>query len=409
MADRFPSGVISKTPPTVVGPVDGEGGSASGVWTLDEQLGLQKAGSWPKPVLPRELYAWGGSAQGQLGDGTVVAKSSPIQVGSLTTWEQISAGQGFSLALKTDGTMWAWGGGSSGKLGTGNTANQSSPVQVGALTNWYEVSSGNTHAAAVKTDGTMWAWGNNGFGQLGNGTVVYASSPVQIGALTTWYQASAGSTFCLAIKTDGTLWSWGLNSIGAGQLGDGTTINKSSPVQVGALTNWSFVFAGGGYSSLAIKTDGTMWAWGDGNNGKLGDGTTIDKSSPVQVGALTTWSVVSAGDANCAAVKTDSTIWVWGAGSDGALGQDDTLNKSSPVQVGALTDWLTISCSKPGAGARTSSVKTDGTLWVWGGNSFGQLGDGTTVSKSSPIQVGAETNWNAVSLGNVHTLAITRG
>jgi alpha-tubulin suppressor-like RCC1 family protein len=355
------------------------------------------------------LYAWGGNAQGQLGDNTVVSKSSPIQVGSLTTWSKVSAGQGFSHAIKTDNTMWAWGSGSYGRLGNGTVVNQSSPVQVGALTNWTHVSSGKSHVVSVKTDGTMWAWGSNYFGQLGQNNTINRSSPVQIGALTTWSQASAGSSFSLAVKTDGTLWAWGLNFIGAGQLGDGTAINRSSPVQVGALTNWDSVSAGSGYSSAAVKTNGTLWGWGGGSGGKLGDGAAIDRSSPVQIGALTTWAIVSMGDNSCGAVKTDGTLWTWGANFDGSLGHNNAIARSSPVQVGSLSDWYTVSGSKSGAGERITSVKTDGTLWVWGGNSLGQLGDGTTVSRSSPIQVGAKTNWNAVSLGNVQTVAITKG
>ena len=169
-----------------------------------------------------------------------------MQIGALTNWAQVSAGYNTSLAVKTDGTLWAWGRNNSGQLGDNTLITKSSPVQIGALTNWAQVSGGGTpsvgYSLAVKTDGTLWAWGaNNRFGQpygtLGDGTIIDKSSPVQIGALTNWAQVSAGSTNSLAVKTDGTLWAWGLS--GFGELGDGTTIGKSSPVQIGALTGWN--------------------------------------------------------------------------------------------------------------------------------------------------------------------------
>ena len=199
MAERFPGGVISKTPPTVTGPTDGEGGSASGVWSLDEVLGYEKAGAWPKPELPRELYAWGNNNNGQLGDGTVVNKSSPVQIGALTTWSQIAAGNLHTAAVKTDGTLWVWGSNSQGQVGDGTVVNKSSPVQIGALTTWSQIVAGEQHTAAVKTDGTMWAWGRNNNGQVGDGTTVYKSSPVQVGALTTWSQIAAGGNHTVAI------------------------------------------------------------------------------------------------------------------------------------------------------------------------------------------------------------------
>lgn len=212
MGDRFPGGVISKTPPTVTGPATsgplaGEGGSASGVWTLDELLGYQKANDWPKPVLPRPLYAWGGNGQGQLGQGNVAGLSSPTQIGSLTNWAQVSFGATFSAAIKTDGTLWTWGRNIIGQLGDGTVINRSSPVQVGVLTNWLQVSCGGDFSAggfsaAVKTDGTLWLWGRNNGGQLGQGNVTNRSSPVQVGSLTNWSQVSLSNTsgnFTLAI------------------------------------------------------------------------------------------------------------------------------------------------------------------------------------------------------------------
>ena len=412
MGDRFPGGVISKTPPTVTPPVDGEGGSASGLWSLAEQLDLQKAGFWPQGILPRELYAWGYNGTGQVGDGTVVARSSPVQIGALTNWAQVAAGSGHTASVKTDGTLWTWGrntnfSGSTGQLGDGTTINRSSPVQIGALTNWAQVSAGSYLTASIKTDGTLWTWGFNSSGQLGDGTVINKSSPVQIGALTNWAQVSAGGVHTAAVTTGGQLYAWGGG--GNGRLGNGTTDFLSSPVQIGALTNWAQVAAGINHTA-SIKTDGTLWAWGQNNLGQLGDGTTANKSSPVQIGALTNWRQVSAGSGHTASVKTDGTLWTWGrntnfSGSTGQLGDGTVINRSSPVQIGTLTNWAQVSAGS----YLTASVKTDSTLWTWGNNATGQLGDGTTANKSSPVQIGALTNWRQASAGTDHTVATTRG
>ena len=347
------------------------------------------------------LWGWGSNGVGTVGDGTTVDKSSPVQVGALTTWASLEAGNSHVGAIQDDGTLYMWGGATYGALGNGDdTTNISAPVQLGALTDWSVVSCGTRQTHAIKTDNTLWSWGHNEDGKLGDGTTVNKSSPVQIGALTDWESVSAGDYHSLAIKTDNTLWAWGAASVG--RLGDGTTTAKSSPVQIGALTDWAQVSAAPGSHSAAIKTDGTLWTWGNGGSGRLGHGTTSHLSSPTQVGALTTWAFVAASGSGTFAIKTDGTLWSWGSGSNGMLGDGTTVNKSSPVQVGALTDWSSIS-----AWVQVLSVKTDGTLWSWGSHSNGGLGDGQdAAAKSSPVQVGALTNWSSVSTGNTHSHAL---
>jgi alpha-tubulin suppressor-like RCC1 family protein len=411
MADRFPGGVISKTPPTVVAPVDGEGGSASGVWTLDEVLGYEKAGAWPKGLLPRELYAWGYNFSGQVGDNTTTYRSSPVQVDSDTTWQSASSWN-HTVSVKLNGSLWAWGTGGDGQLGLNSVTKRSSPVQVGALTNWAQVSAGDNFSASVKTDGSLWVWGKNGKGQLALSDAVDRSSPVQLGALTNWAQVSCGQDHCQAIKTDGTLWSWGDGANGKLGLNDSApfpgTVSRSSPVQVGSLTNWSSVSAGTSRSG-AIKTDGTLWCWGINQAGQLGDNTAVTRSSPVQIGSDTNWKSVShalAQTAHAGAVKTNGQLYMWGYGGNGAMGTNvTTVYLSSPVQIGSLTNWSTIK-----AGLRHNvSVKTDGTLWTWGRNDRGTLGDDTTISRSSPIQVGSLTNWSFATAGTYTNAAIIKG
>ena len=408
MSDRYPGGLIRKTPPTITPPVDGEGGSAPGIWTLEQASYYQGTGEWPKPILSRELYAWGINSNGQLGQNNTVSASSPTQIGG-TIWEEAAVGGGYCLATKTDYSLWSWGKGTEGRLGQNSTVNISSPVQVGALTTWLDKAAGEGFGLAVKTDGTLWTWGANSDGQLGLGDKVLRSSPVQIGSLTTWSKVSTGVYNGYALKTDGTIWAWGWNPFG--QLGQNNTVYASSPVQVGSLTTWADI-VGGQVSVIAVKTDGTMWTWGADTDGRLGQNTdAVSKSSPTQVGALTTWNKVAAGNNYCLAIKNDNTLWAWGNNDSGQLGNNAVaVNVSSPIQVGALTDWSKIG---PGASA-VKVIKTDGTLWSWGSSNNGQLGHNNTTSLSSPVQIGSGTNWSTVAKGAVGgndqpSLAITKG
>ena len=364
------------------------------------------------------LWLWGDGSSGRLGDNTTVSKSSPVQtIAGGTNWSQIScsvgatlSNSGHSAAIKTDGALWLWGANDYGQLGDNTRTNRSSPVQtVSAGTNWKQVSSGSVFVGAIKTDGTLWMWGYNARGQLGDSTIADRSSPVQtIAGGTSWKQVSCGARHSAAIKTDGTLWTWGDN--GAGQLGDNTITNRSSPVQtIAAGTNWKQVSCGG-YHTVAIKTDGTLWLWGDNSNGQLGDSTIADRSSPVQtIAGGTSWKQVDCSGSiisgnNTAAIKTDGTLWTWGDNGAGQLGDNTITNRSSPVQtIAAGTNWKQVSCSY----SNMAAIKTDGTLWTWGNNGGGQLGDNSTTRKSSPVQtIAGGTNWKQASCGQTHAAAI---
>ena len=302
--------------------------------------------------------------------------------------------------------LMVWGYNTQGELGDNTTTNRSSPVQTFTFgANWKQVSAGRYATAAIKTDGTLWTWGENWDGFIGDNTITHRSSPVQtVAGGTNWKQVSSGYPTAAAIKTDGTLWTWGDNSFG--QLGDNTITDRSSPVQTIAFgTNWKQVSIGSNRNSAAIKNDGTLWLWGRNLRGNLGDNTITHRSSPVQTVAFgTNWKQVSCGGFYTAAIKNDGTLWLWGENAYGQLGDNTLVNKSSPVQTVTFgTNWKSVAAG----GNHTACIKTDGTLWSWGRNVSGGLGDNTATHRSSPVQtIAYGTNWKQVTCGDLNISAI---
>ena len=288
------------------------------------------------------LWIWGCGNTGRLGTNSTISLSSPVQtVSTGTNWKQVSTGCTHSGGIKTDGTLWIWGCGGSGGLGHNSIITQSSPVQtVSTGTNWKQVTLSVNASAATKTDGTLWLWGLATSGQLGNSSTIDVSSPVQtVSTGTNWKQVSIGNSYSAAIKTDGTLWMWGLGT--GGRLGNNGEASQSSPVQtVSTGTNWKQVSVNLAHTA-AIKTDGTLWLWGFSSDGKLGNNSLIHRSSPVQtVSTGTNWKQVSVGANHSAATKTDGTLWLWGRGDIGLLGNFSTIRQSSPVQtITTGTNW----------------------------------------------------------------------
>jgi alpha-tubulin suppressor-like RCC1 family protein len=297
------------------------------------------------------LWGWGYAGGGRLGNNCTTNRSSPVSVvGGFTDWCQVSTFNTFSsvtLAVRQNGTAWAWGSGYRGQLGDNTTVDKSSPVSVvGGFTDWCQVSSGNYFTLGVRTNGTAWAWGKNNNGQLGDNTTVSKSSPVSVvGGFTNWCQIRAGGYFSLGVRTNGTAWAWGCGL--SGRLGDNTTDNKSSPVSViGGFTDWCQISAGGAFS-LAVRQNGTAWGWGCGAHGSLGNNSTVDRSSPVSVvGGFTNWCQVATGYRHSIGVRQSGTAWAWGCGGNGRLGDNTTVDKSSPVSVvGGFTDWCQVSAT----------------------------------------------------------------
>lgn len=366
----------------------------------------------PGDDVPQNLYGWGDNggvfSQGALGLGDTVDRSSPTQVGSGEVWLDVSGGQYSAGARKSPGSIFVWGYLSSGLSGNntaGAASNTSSPIQVGALTDWAFFNLNQQGAGAVKTNGTLWTWGNNNGGRLGVNSTQAKSSPIQVGSDTDWASAMMGQEAAFFIKTDGTLYGAGDSQYG--ELGiniSGTTDRyRSSPVQVGSQT-WTDVQQAEKFS-LGLRTNGTLWSWGRNNLGQLGHNNLIDRSSPVQIGSLTNWTNIAVGkDGSCLAVNASGQLYSWGENPNGLLGQNDVINRSSPVQVGSLNTWSKV---EGGYCRAFLAIKTDGTLWAWGNNSSGQIGQNdVNLGYSSPVQVGAETDWLEASPGRFSSYGI---
>jgi alpha-tubulin suppressor-like RCC1 family protein len=359
---------------------------------------------------PVNLFAWGNNQDGRLGDNTITNKSSPVSVvGGFTDWIFVDGNGDHSLGIRANGTAWGWGDAANGRLGNLSSVDRSSPVLVvGGFTDWTQVSAGSQFSLGLRANGTAWAWGAGATGQLGDNTNGAKSSPVSVvGGFTDWIQVSAIGSGSIGLRANGTAWAWGLGYRGA--LGNNSTLSVSSPVSVvGGFTDWIQVNSGGQHR-LALRANGTAWSWGVDAAGQLGDNNTVDRSSPVSVvGGFTDWVQVDGGWAHSLGVRENGTAWAWGNNQLGRLGDGTVANKSSPVSVvGGFTDWTQVS-----AGTYHSlGLRANGTAWAWGNAALGRVGDNTTVAKSSPVSVvGGYTDWIQVSAstdsGSGHSLGL---
>lgn len=390
------------------------------VYSFDDTFVLRDS------VAEGQIFTWGLGSLGTIGDNTTQARSTPKQ--EFTTdinWIKLAnrSGENSFLAIKSNGTLWGWGNVASGSLGDGSTSLfRSTPRQEAtSSSNWIQVST-SSHSAGIKGDGSLWTWGRNNYGQLGEGTSgggTERSIPRQISlgasGIYGWERVECGGEHTIALRADGTLWAWGRNN--NGQIGDNTTgTNRVTPRQISSgtgvgINGWTQVSAGVNFSA-ALRSDGTLWLWGENNFGQIGDNTIIPRSIPIQEVTLSTnWKQLSCNFYTSAAVKTNGTLWCWGRNNYGQVGDNTILTRSTPRQeFSASTNWKQVSSG----GTHTAAVKTNGTLWVWGSNASGQIGDNTSSggvtganSRSTPRQeFTAGTNWKQVACSTNSTSAI---
>ena len=349
-------------------------------------------------------WAWGMNYTGQLGDGTTAFRDEPTEVSVVTRVTAIAAGEEHSLATSSDGTVWSWGNNSFGQLGDGSATHRAVPSALSGLAGVVAIAAGSFHSLAVTRDGVAYAWGKNEHGQLGDGSTVDRTEPVRVIELSDVVSVAAGREHSLAVKRDGTVWAWGENTFR--ELGDGTTADHNVPVKVAGLEDIVAVAGGGGPDwtaySLALKRDGTVWAWGRNANGELGDGTTDERTTPVQVTGLGGIVAVAGGWRHSLAVKSDGTLWTWGVVSSGSWGDGVFEVHSTPVLVVGLDGVVAATAGRE----HSLAVKNDGTVWAWGGNRLCQLGDGSRTDRLTPVQGGRLRRVVAVAAGSTHSLAV---
>lgn len=273
-------------------------------------------------------------------------------------------------------------------------ATAAAPVRPEATNVWASVSAGILgdslgHTCGIQRDGTLWCWGSNGYGEVGVGDTVDRFKPAQVGTDTDWAVVSANGTGTCAVKTGGTMWCWGRNI-------------SETPVQVGTASAWIAVSVGGSFQ-CGLQSDSTLWCWGVNGQGQLGQGDTVDRPDPTKVGG--DWRSVSTLTGATCAVKVVGTLWCWGANEAGSLGiGSHKQSVARPHQVGSATDWRQVA----GGYVFACGIREPGTLWCWGDNQLGQLGQGDHgigTERSRPAQVGQDTDWADVDSGDEHACA----
>lgn len=430
------------------------------------------------------LWAWGGNFVAQLGLGHSSHQSTPVRVGTASNWAAVAAGANHSLAIQNNGTLWAWGRNYFGELGVGDVNDRSVPTQVGNASNWSAVAADDATSLAIRTDGSVWNWGiyvNPQDTVFIPGSTIYATNPVRVNNDSDWTAVAAGGGSRHALKGNGTLWSWGKDKY---VHLPGADVYSGIPVLIGTENTWTHVSG-----RMGLKNDGSLWSWGANGHGELGLGV---RSAGIALGAPTrtvvgsalrvnvvgsgrvvsvpagiecdgspycvvaaarggtfsltpvpatgqvflgwsgscsgaasgcavsaneaqavqayfststttqTFAKIAAGKSHSLGIKSDGSLWAWGGNSFNQLGDDTTVSKLTPIQVSNTSDWRSVAAS----GDSSFALKVNGTLWAWGADSFGQLGLGPFGSASTPKQVGSDTNWSKVAAGPNRTFAL---
>ncbi|OYU85387.1 MAG: hypothetical protein CFE24_02475 [Flavobacterium sp. BFFFF2] len=327
------------------------------------------------------LWAWGGNNHGQLGIGTNVNQTTPIQVGTDADWKTVSAGSGpfaFTLAQKNDGTLWAWGNNRYGQLGDGTFVNKSIPVQVNTDTDWKSISAGYSHILATKNNGTLWSWGNSDYYALGNtsgyGDGLHRNIPAQVGTLSTWNLVSAADRYSLALQNNGTVYGWGYNS---GNPVGATSSNYIMTPQARSYnsTGVKFMSAGGSHSYDVKSANSLLVTWGSNVYGQTGNTTCA--------GCVNYYvKDTDCGNNTSAIIKTNGSLWYTGV----KLGYPSTSTvqlTNDFLQLGTASNWKSVSVGNQSAAA----ITTTGELWTWGWNFWGCLGNGNTTDSMTLVPI----------------------
>jgi len=328
------------------------------------------------------LWCWGNNSEGEIGDGTKEMRTSPVRVGEDNDWTKIALGLQYSCATKLDHSLWCWGDNSETQLGDATLDEIFVPTQIdlGHDVESLNLASQTQTTCEIDTLNTLYCWGQNFWGQAGSDTYDTPVAPAQVGEEGEWSSVTVGALHGCAIKLNGTLWCWGANYLG--QLGNGTYVGTIAPLAIGELENWQFTSVGSS-ESCVINDEGDLWCWGFNASGQLGDGTEDLQGTPVAIAEEESWSSVSiGGGAFTCAIHTDKSLWCWGDNASGQLGDGSLDNKNTPYQIDAGNDWAIIQTGD----SHACALKTSGDLYCWGKGASGQLGvaDMVDITSDSP-------------------------
>ncbi|MBO3735699.1 RCC1 domain-containing protein [Glycomyces niveus] len=365
-----------------------------------------------------EVLTWGRNQYGQLGNGATNAAGEPIlgpvALPAGTSVTAVSGGYGFSIALTTDGEVLAWGQNDVGQLGEDSFTNSTEPVEVDLPdgVSIEAIAVGDDHILALTADGAVLAWGYNEWGQLGNGTNDESGVPVevQLPAGTTVTAIEAGAGHSLALTAEGTVFAWGDNDFG--QVGDGTTTERTTPVEIPLPDDaTATMIAGGDDHSLALTSSGELLAWGYNGGGQIGDGTTTTRTSPVSVHLPADTEVAAIAGASgfqSFAITANGELLAWGDNSYGQIGDGTNTRRTEPVSV-HMPDGTEVTAVDSGDD-HAIALTSDGAVYGWGYNRYGQVGDGTTTNRNEPVQVVQPEAYAfvAIGVGSYHSLAIAQ-
>ncbi len=346
------------------------------------------------------VKCWGRNDSGQLGDGSTVARVTPVSVSGISSAVSVSAGSSHSCAVLSDGTVKCWGFNLLGYLGDGSTVARVTPVSVSGISSAVSVSAGRSHSCALLADGKVNCWGNNDKGNLGNFASSPKNAPVEALGISSAVSVSAGGSHSCAVLSDGAVKCWGSNDYG--QSGLEFKLESSTPISVPELPSLSAISAGASHS-CATLTNGSVKCWGKNFYGQLGDGTNTDRAAPTHVADISSAVSVSAGTSHSCAVLSDGTVKCWGRNDSGQLGNGSTISRLTPTLVSGVSSAVSVSAG----GSHSCAVLSDGTVKCWGNNNYGQLGSGSSISQSSvPSWVTGISSAVSVSAGGSHSCAV---
>jgi alpha-tubulin suppressor-like RCC1 family protein len=334
--------------------------------------------------------------------GTPISGASAVESISFSDWNSISAGDNHTCGTRSDGKLYCWGNNEEGEVGDGSPSGPVyAPLRIGSFADWAQASAGGNHTCGVRKNGKLYCWGYDNFGQIGDGASTGATSPRRIGSFEDWANVSASYRHTCGVRKNGKLYCWGRDTFG--QIGDGDVANDhAAPSRIGTFEDWVRVDAGG-HHTCGVRANGKLYCWGHDYNGQVGDGADTGATSPRRIGTFEDWSRVAAGLSHTCGVRTNGKLYCWGYGEFGQVGDsEEDLLAESPRRIGSFEDWSRIAAGD----SHTCGARTNGKLYCWGSDSYGQIGDDDGTHAIAPRRVSSSEDWATVTAGENHSCGI---